>query len=801
MASVATTTHPPFDIPSPSGPGIGGPSTTPTPNLSMSSPATPQQVETPHTVNLQTPGTTVMDRNGSSSSSSAERERERERMDLEEMYNPNPNGKGKGKSIARNIEEQDDTEEEVGGSGLVDLEAIRRMQNRVEEIERTGDDAGIQRDELLGMFKSLLPPVLDHLPFLQERLSAQKDTIATMQQQSKLSEKIMLVERQRHAAERDSWHAETRAIINQREAEIAAGTRQRKVLDLDVGYHQELEAANKRLEMDNKLMAPRLADTQRQIDKLVNELRLLRSNVVLNTQPLAMPVDSGPSHTPAMPLPQYMPQSERRKSRSPTKGGFGRTTMGDARTEHLLLAAKRVRTMRQADDRVGRLTLAELRKNGVVGPEGGLGYSEGYGGKAESDADEEESEDEEKIIPDRRPSMSVKGKGKIPASAQAPQGTPLLPRAKRSGKRPIQPPPFPETPSKVKTHIAPPTTPGGSNFNDLLRAAEMATRPGTPTPEDRSQHVPLSAMSATRSTTRVREDSMSDRGSPTKRPRRDGWTNGRDDDDHSLPMATQQSESQQSASALDLLAQASQLDVAQSGDMSSQSSGPHLSSAARLGGLLDGGSSPMNQTPEEGGGLGPAIDLTPLHRPAPPPIEDYQIDPSLSLETRPLETPKGRPRSFSNASELATPARGYASSTVYPTPGGENPFDEGTPKQESMAAYASPTGGTVPGLGKYVHLTSSMPARRVRSPYLKWTVEEDELLARAVAIHGEKWDLVSKGVPTRSYHQVRQRWLRKTGAFDKKPSESVHGSSGLAGEDDDTSPTPPSGKKRRKSQV
>ena len=72
-------------------------------------------------------------------------------------------------------------------------------------------------------------------------------------------------------------------------------------------------------------------------------------------------------------------------------------------------------------------------------------------------------------------------------------------------------------------------------------------------------------------------------------------------------------------------------------------------------------------------------------------------------------------------------------------------------------------------------------------------------MARAVAIHGEKWDLVSKGVPTRSYHQVRQRyvfhtvlvgcpmsgaaclagliiasswlthrWLRKTGAFDKK---------------------------------
>lgn len=30
-------------------------------------------------------------------------------------------------------------------------------------------------------------------------------------------------------------------------------------LELRVGYHQELEAANKRLEMDNRLMAPRVS--------------------------------------------------------------------------------------------------------------------------------------------------------------------------------------------------------------------------------------------------------------------------------------------------------------------------------------------------------------------------------------------------------------------------------------------------------------------------------------------------------------------------------------------------------------
>lgn len=73
--------------------------------------------------------------------------------------------------------------------------------------------------------------------------------------------------------------------------------------------------------------------------------------------------------------------------------------------------------------------------------------------------------------------------------------------------------------------------------------------------------------------------------------------------------------------------------------------------------------------------------------------------------------------------------------------------------------------------------------------------------------HGEKWDLVSKCVPTRSYHQVRQRlrytamcadvrWLRKTGAFDKKPATTDPSplSAGVAGEQ--SSPTP-KGRKRK----
>lgn len=64
--------------------------------------------------------------------------------------------------------------------------------------------------------------------------------------------------RDRHTAERAGWRAELKALDKIRVDEIAAGTRPNKSLQIDVGYHQELEAANKRLEMDNRLMAPRV---------------------------------------------------------------------------------------------------------------------------------------------------------------------------------------------------------------------------------------------------------------------------------------------------------------------------------------------------------------------------------------------------------------------------------------------------------------------------------------------------------------------------------------------------------------
>jgi len=495
-------------------------------------------------------------------------------------------------------------------------------------------------------------------------------------------------------------------------------------------------------------------------------------NTLPQFPPLAQSYQNAQSTSLKMAPPPMLPQMPPTDRKPQVSKTTAHATMGDARTEHLLLAARKVRSMRAQNPKVGRLTLDELKRGGVVGPDGGVGYTEGYGEAIDDEVDIDLDSDYDEKSSERRGSMTARGNS----------STPLLPRAKRSGRYALPPP---TTPRSKKVVRAQTTTPGGGNFGDLLRAAEMATRPGTPTPPgNKTTAMPLSAMSATRSTNRHQDESISDRGSPVKKRRR-----GRGAED-------QYDEELDESSALDLLAQASQLDVAQSQDTPERSDDLPAS---------------------QGSLLGPAIDLRPNSSSHQNTIEDHQIDPALSrLDDRrssitiPALTPKMRPRAMSNvsASDVRTPARHFEA--YDDTPRFSPPSSVQREMQEPpLGAYASPTGATVPGLGKYVHLTSSMPARRIRSPYLKWTLEEDELLARAVAIHGEKWDLVSKGVPTRSYHQVRQRcvisnaderhcandrWLRKTGAFDKKPiiSQDPQDST-VVDDDEDGSPTPASG--------
>ncbi|KAL8281391.1 hypothetical protein RQP46_006075 [Phenoliferia psychrophenolica] len=55
-----------------------------------------------------------------------------------------------------------------------------------------------------------------------------------------------------------------------------------------------------------------------------------------------------------------------------------------------------------------------------------------------------------------------------------------------------------------------------------------------------------------------------------------------------------------------------------------------------------------------------------------------------------------------------------------------------------------------------------------------WNISEDQLLIQAVLLHGQRWDLIAAMVPTRSYHQCRQRWLRGLKNGDALPEELMH---------------------------
>lgn len=166
-------------------------------------------------------------------------------------------------------------------------------------------------------------------------------------------------------------------------------------------------------------------------------------------------------------------------------------------------------------------------------------------------------------------------------------------------------------------------------------------------------------------------------------------------------------------SALDLLAQASQLEVAQ-GDTPEAEPLSYPEPSQQPSALSQSESTPRAAKPP-----------SPTSSILEPPIDLYQSDPrpsSADLGTgseqqTAISTPLHRPRnlSISQLSEIQTPR--------YTDPG--HGHGQYVPQSDPPAgAYQSPQGGTVPGLGKYVHLSSSMPARRVRSPYLKWTIEE-----------------------------------------------------------------------------
>ncbi|TKY89397.1 hypothetical protein EX895_001928 [Sporisorium graminicola] len=69
-----------------------------------------------------------------------------------------------------------------------------------------------------------------------------------------------------------------------------------------------------------------------------------------------------------------------------------------------------------------------------------------------------------------------------------------------------------------------------------------------------------------------------------------------------------------------------------------------------------------------------------------------------------------------------------------------------------------------------------------RLPYVRWTSEEDTKLRAAIKEHGQRWELISRAVGTRSYHQCRQRYLlmRRKEAAAKANGDDNDGGQGLS---------------------
>ncbi|KAF8885827.1 hypothetical protein BD779DRAFT_1673537 [Infundibulicybe gibba] len=157
---------------------------------------------------------------------------------------------------------------------------------------------------------------------------------------------------------------------------------------------------------------------------------------------------------------------------------------------------------------------------------------------------------------------------------------------------------------------------------------------------------------------------------------------------------------------------------------------------------------------------------------------DVDAEGDLDLE----ELPEGSPEfqeHFHNATDplpstgtipaittLAPPPTLMASSPTAPPPHLES---QATPIVSPLWTDTAPPSPPHPDLNKTGQAPATVPGKRGRTTYVKWTKEEDELLAEAVAKYGQKWELVQRDLPTRGYHQVRQRWLGKLMAFDNNP--------------------------------
>lgn len=389
--------------------------------------------------------------------------------------------------------------------------------------------------------------------------------------------------------------------------------------------------------------------------------------------------------------------------------------------------------------------------------------------------------------PKAKASAAARGKGKkslvasastghhnIISSSSAALPIPRTPTAASKGK----------SPSKKKGGAAGPTpsvemTPGGTaipgaSFDDLLMAAGVFSRPTTST----TMGVSAARGSANADDGEDEIDEIeSDGGSSTliespKRRRVEGgaassWVPGQTLTSGDLGRQQQQpiagpssasvssanpvpprnplntstgSEGTMHATALDLLALASfgSQDPSSSSvhNPSSQASASS-SSSSRLGGVMASSQPTNNPSSLNSNGLEPAFVLRSSPDPPPPSHSHSHASSSANSPFYPAQATPLRPNQYQQDDPFS-PSTTPGSSV--PSRVKDSAGVEGGGIGGAEGLFGSPAGG------KFVNMSAAnvsgaaagagangggnMPARRVRSPYLKWSNEEDELLAR-----------------------------------------------------------------------
>lgn len=521
-----------------------------------------------------------------------------------------------------------------------------------------------------------------------------------------------------------------------------------------------------------------IRDQESLVNALTEELHFLRASALhgLREAPVA-----SPSH-PNRALPVNRPIED------PLPPPAQRQTLGDARSEHLLLAAKRLRSLRITNPDIGLIRTRDYGQAGMVVPDearaledllngrrvgapptGQVASGSGGAGAAAAPAVQADYRgmdvsEEDEMTPKKR--VRAKPKKQLSISTHA------VPLAANAASIPI--PRTPTAADKGKRRAGGPPeavemTPGGtvvpSSFDDLLMAAGVYSR-----------HPPQIGVSATRGgasgegeddddVDQIESDSDSPAlgDSPKRRRMTSGaaWMAGQPltsgnlnrQSEHPggplsanapppktpLNTSTGSGKGEMHSSALNLLALASFGSPVRPTDSTPSSVRPDGYQQPHAGGLEPAfqlHSSPMLQhsSPIPSGGQSPAPPpfCPPPANGAPHPFQQ----PYTPL--RPHHQHHQQQQQPLAIEDLFSPASSVVDRVKYQDPLRPSPppplSSDGpsTPSSQPFVNMSSANGqiGTTGAAGADPATLANMPAKRVRSPYLKWSNDEDELLAR-----------------------------------------------------------------------